>query len=185
MQSGITKLQVAVLALAALPALASEPAEDPQKPQPPEDQIVVMKVSGEVVTPEEVSKAFSRPTSAELLEIGLIRPLQPALDMEICHLGEVTVDILDPATARAVIRESSEPPRVVRPGSVLVGTTAIVREIGFDKLVVDVENDDANAVLWIQPAERLGAPARMQCFVPVTSPQPAPGAGTAEPPRHQ
>jgi hypothetical protein len=86
-----------------------------------------------------------------------------------------------------VVREGARKPRVVRPGSVLAGTTAVVREIGVDMLVAQVEDEDAGseAVLWIYAGESFGKPSRAQCFVKLTSSEPAARAAVDEPQSHK
>jgi hypothetical protein len=115
---------------------------------------------------------------------ALTRPLAPAPDLELCRLPGLAVEILDPASARAVVREGAHPPRVVRPGSALADTSAVVREIGADELVAEVETDDGSPgpVLWIHPAPAPGEASRVQCFVAATA-VPAAGSDTVEPQR--
>jgi hypothetical protein len=160
-------------------------AEDTQNALSSGDAVAVMEASGSVrvVAPSADRGAIPGWAAGSSERSALTRPLMPAPDPELCHIPEMTVAILDPVAGRAVVREGSRPPRVVRPGSVLSDPSAVVREIGPDQLIVEVEKEDGGPapVLWIYAAEAPGEASRVRCFVATTSPPPAPRSVTAEP----
>lgn len=87
-----------------------------------------------------------------------------------CDLPPLRLEILDPASQRAVIREEGGPLRVVTPGSRVAGSTAVVRLVAADKLVIERSTAGGAAgravLLWILLPDEPGASARVQCIEP-------------------
>lgn len=127
---------------------ASELKRNPDAPGTPVEQ-----VSAEPMDPAKILPGLRRQASH-------------------CQVPALTLEALDPASRRAVIRIASEPPRVVKPGTVLPKVEIVVRSVREDMLVAEgpAGDDGKRPTLWIHLPEEAGSKSRVQCLVPGVAP---------------
>ncbi len=111
----------------------------------------------------------------ERIDPAIPPQLQP--DDSGCQLPPLTLEVLEPASQRAVVRVFGKPPQVVKPGAALhviadaekaAEKRVEVRLVREDLLVAEgpADGDGKRPVLWIHPPEAPGAKSRVQCFLP-------------------
>ncbi len=147
--------------------LAADGDRDQQRPEgeKPAGEKVVLSAS------ELKRDPRAKGTSPDQLSHELVEPeIAPALkpDASGCRLPPLTLEALDPASQRAVVRVANKPPQVVKLGTALADSAVVVRLVREDMLVAEgpAGKGGKRPMLRIHPPEKPNGRSRVQCFMP-------------------